>query len=617
MTSTEHSTRRAGLCVALAITASTGCATTRPSWLPEDTTTGLVDARLVDLTARYWAWTLADDPTNATELGVHALDDRLADRSAAGVAARRADIRGFRGELAQLTPALEVPSDRTSAELLLAALEAQVASEVCEFHEWSISVGRSPVSEWNYLPQLHPVSTPEDGQALLARYRGIARSIDDDLANLRRGLAGGRVANAESVRRVTVMLKDQLAQPREAWPLLAPARAERPGWSEEARTSLARELTAVVEAEVVPALGRYLAALEGEIAPAARPSDRTGLGALPGGEACYRAQVLRFTGLPLEPREVHASGLAEIAELDRALAELGQRALGTTDLASTLARLRTDPALYFATAEEVQAKAEAALARAQAATPRYFGLQPKARCEVVRVPDYEAPFTTIAYYRQPVPDGSKPGQYFVNVHAPTTRPRFEAAVLAFHESVPGHHLQIAIAQELPALPAFRKQLDATAFVEGWALYTERLAEEMGLYADDLDRLGMLSFDAWRASRLVVDTGLHALGWSREQAIQFMLEHTALSRTNIENEVDRYITWPGQALAYKTGQRELWRLRREAEARLGTRFSLPAFHDVVLGQGAVSLPILARQVEAWVTQVEREAPPPGTAPAGSP
>jgi uncharacterized protein (DUF885 family) len=205
----------------------------------------------------------------------------------------------------------------------------------------------------------------------------------------------------------------------------------------------------------------------------------------------------------------------------------------------------------------------------------------------------------------------------VNVHAPTTRPRFEAAVLAFHESVPGHHLQIAIAQELPALPAFRKQLDATAFVEGWALYTERLAEEMGLYADDLDRLGMLSFDAWRASRLVVDTGLHALGWSREQAIQFMLEHTALSRTNIENEVDRYITWPGQALAYKTGQRELWRLRREAEARLGTRFSLPAFHDVVLGQGAVSLPILARQVEAWVTQVEREAPPPGTAPAGSP
>jgi uncharacterized protein (DUF885 family) len=221
---------------------------------------------------------------------------------------------------------------------------------------------------------------------------------------------------------------------------------------------------------------------------------------------------------------------------------------------------------------------------------------------VRRVPDYEAPFTTIAYYRPLVP-GEQPGYYYVNTYAPETRPRFEAEVLAFHESIPGHHLQIAIAQELPELPAFRKNLGTTAFVEGWALYTERLADETGLYSGDLDRLGLLSFDSWRAARLVVDTGIHAKKWDRARAERFMHDNTPLADNNIANEVDRYITWPGQALAYKTGQLEILHLREEAEAALGPRFSLPAFHDVVLGGGAVTLPVLQRRVRAWVATQE--------------
>jgi uncharacterized protein (DUF885 family) len=212
---------------------------------------------------------------------------------------------------------------------------------------------------------------------------------------------------------------------------------------------------------------------------------------------------------------------------------------------------------------------------------------------------HEAPHSTIAYYRHPSPDGKRPGTYMINTYLPETRPRYEAEALAFHESVPGHHLQIAVAQELTGIPEFRKHQGVTAFVEGWGLYAERLADEMGLYTSDVDRIGMLSFDAWRACRLVVDTGLHAEGWTRQQAIDYMTDNSILAENNIENEVDRYITWPGQALAYKLGQMEILRLRDEAKAKLGTRFDIKAFHDAVLGNGAVALPVLRRQVEAYI------------------
>ena len=208
---------------------------------------------------------------------------------------------------------------------------------------------------------------------------------------------------------------------------------------------------------------------------------------------------------------------------------------------------------------------------------------------------HEAKDGTIAYYRQPAPDGSRPGQFFINTYAPETRPRYEAEALAYHEAVPGHHLQIAIAQELDGLPEFRRHLGSTAFWEGWGLYTERLAAEMDLYGGDTDRIGMLSLDSWRACRLVVDTGMHALGWTRRQAIDFMVENTALARNNIENEVDRYIVWPGQALGYKMGQLEMLRLRAEAEAALGAVFDIRAIHDAILGDGAIGLRPLGQVV----------------------
>jgi uncharacterized protein (DUF885 family) len=371
------------------------------------------------------------------------------------------------------------------------------------------------------------------------------------------------------------------------------------------RQSYRAELRAAVAA-ISPALGRYRDLLRAEIAPHARGDDDSGLDTVPDGAACYAARIRAHTTLPLDPREVHELGMQEIARSDAELAALGKAALGTDSLAATIRALRNDKELYFATAEQIVAEARQTLSDAEAAMPRFFRRLPKTGCVVIEMPPHEAPFSTIAYYRPPHPDGSKPGEYVVNTYRPETRPRFEARVLGVHESIPGHHLQIAIAQELGDVPAFRRHGGVDAFVEGWGLYTERLAEEMGLYRDARDRLGMVSFDAWRAGRLVVDTGIHALGWSRELAKKFLLEHTALSRLNVDNEVDRYISTPAQALAYKIGQREILALRNQAETALGASFSLPAFHDCVLGAGALPLPLLRARVEGWIRERREES-----------
>jgi uncharacterized protein (DUF885 family) len=300
-----------------------------------------------------------------------------------------------------------------------------------------------------------------------------------------------------------------------------------------------------------------------------------------------------------EPEALHQIGHDEISRINGEMKVLGKKLFGTDDLAAILIKLRTDKTLYFDTPKAIEEAARAALGKARAAIPNLFGILPKADCVVSLIPSEDAPFTTLAFYREPNYDGTKPGEYFINIYKPEIRPRFEMEALSFHESIPGHHLQIAIAQERGALPAFRKFGGATAFVEGWALYTEKLADESGLYSSDLDRMGMLSYDAWRASRLVVDTGLHHLGWTRAKAEQYMREHTALTYSNIENEVDRYIAWPGQALAYKVGQMEILRLRQSAKDTLGAKFDLKAFHDAVLSGGAVSLPVLRQQIETWI------------------
>ncbi|MEZ4362505.1 MAG: DUF885 domain-containing protein [Kofleriaceae bacterium] len=576
--------------------------------LAAEAVAGVTDAALQRVLLRHWEALLRDEPGLATTLGDHRYDDQLAARDAASIARREAEQDELLAQARQVPTERLDESDRETLALLLEELTAERESRVCQFWRWSIGVS-SLFAELSDVARIHPAATPADAANLIRRMRLGRRAIADAIDNLRLGLAASQVAAAETVRRAIAQLDDALAKSPDSWDMASPAwtmTEPTPPWPPGERARLTAELRAVIAQELTPAFRELRAMLSEELLPRAR-AEREGLAGLPGMEPCYRARILRHVGVARSPEELHRLGQEEIARTDRELAELGARALGTADLAATLARLREDPALYFTSGAELVEAATAALAKAKARIPQFFHLLPKADCVVREIPDHEAPFTTIAYYNQPNLDGSKPGEYFVNTYRPETRPRYELEALTWHEAIPGHHLQIAIAQERGALPAFRRVGGSTAFVEGWALYTEHLAEEMGLYSTDLDRLGRVSYDAWRASRLVVDTGVHHLGWTRAQAEAYMKAHTALTYGNITNEVDRYLSWPGQALAYKVGQLELVRLRAKAEAALGARFDVRAFHDAVLGGGAVSLPVLARRIDAWLDAGGASAP----------
>ena len=589
-----------------ACAAKTAVNSTPPAGARTMASAGVQDGALADLLERHWDWLMVENPRWATRVGDHRFDDQLSDESQAHRAERRERLAGFvreaeafgRAKRAELSD-----GDALTLDLFLADLRSALAvDEACNEEEWLISASVNPVDAFNNLPDFQPVTTTAEAAKLLARYRAIPEAIETHVANLRLGVANGQFANATSVKVALAMVDAQLAQPDLDWPLYAPAKVARAGWSEDERAGFARDVAAAI-VDIRVATTRWRGFVATEVLPHARPDDKAGIGAIPGGAVCYGAHIAEYTTVARSAEELHQLGLSEIARIDAEIIGVGDRLFGTRDLAKIVARLRTDPSLYFKSEDEVEAKAVATLAAAKAAIPRFFGILPKAECVVKRVPAYQAPYTTIAYYEQPNPDGSKPGEYFINTSQPTTRPKYEAEALAFHESIPGHHLQLAIAIELPEVPAFRRFGGTTAFVEGWGLYAERLAGEMGLYTDDLARMGALSFEAWRAARLVVDTGIHAKGWTREQAVAFMLEHTALAENNVRNEVDRYVGWPGQALAYKVGQLTILSLRRDAEAELDRLFDLKAFHDVVLGAGPVTLPILEARVAHWVGEVK--------------
>ncbi|HEY8170542.1 MAG TPA: DUF885 domain-containing protein [Candidatus Limnocylindria bacterium] len=546
-------------------------------------TTETVGTALERLAFDYWEAWLGVHPTFATAIGERRFNDRMPDTSPAAREAWRALLDGFEARLHQIDDG----DDRVTRAALAEALGTDRAFLDADLEGFNVDAMDGPQTALLDIPSFQPSETDEDLSALLARWSAMPAFLDQAGADLLRGQAEGRVGVASICAKVAEQLDDLLGRPDGDWPL-AEAAHEHP--------EIRDELLGIIGGHIRPAFERYRAVVADEITPHARPDDRPGLVHVPGGLGTYRRLMRAHTSVDASPEELHQTGLDEIARIDAEFVELGGRLLGTTGLAPTLDALRSDPVLHFTTRAEIVAVAEASLARANAAIGDWFGRLPKAPCAVVVMPQHEEKHSTIAYYREPAADGSRPGQHFINTYAPETRPRYEAEMLAFHESVPGHHLQLAIMQELTDLPDFRRFNGCTAYIEGWGLYTERLSVEMGLLSGEVDRFGVLSFDAWRASRLVVDTGIHALGWTREQAVAFMTEHTALGPNNIGNEVDRYITYAGQALAYKVGQLELLRLRGEAQDRQGARFDIRRFHDVVLTQGALPLPVLRQVVE---------------------
>ncbi len=550
-----------------------------------------MNPELRTLAEDYWQDELAASPLQALMLGIHDYDELMDDASREFEDARIAALRNYASSAAAFDPAELSPDDRITRDVLI--FEAGTRADLLEMREAEMEVNHAmgiqamlPV----IVPQL-PIDEPEHARAMVKKSAAMGTWFDQMTDRLREGVANGRTPMASTVEKTVAQIDEQLAvDPGSSvfMNLRTPA-----AFSEEQATSWRAELTDVVRTEIYPAYKRYRDYIAEHVLPASRSEDTPGICHLPGGEEWYRRAIKRYTSVDLTADEIHDIGLQQIAKLNEEYRELGAEVLGTTDLKEIFSRLRDDPELRFGSGEEVRAASEAALAKAKAAMSDWFGRLPKADCFV-----QETPSGPQAFYFPPATDGSRPGTFYVNTSDANAWKKYEMEALAYHEGIPGHHLQLAISGELEDVPEFRKHASVTAYAEGWGLYTERLADEMGLYSGPLERIGMLSADSLRAGRLVVDTGIHAKGWSRQQAIDFFAENSPQNLSGIAEEIDRYIGLPGQALAYMIGRLEIVRMRAEAEETMGDEFDIRGFHDTVLCSGLVPLGTLDRMVREW-------------------
>ncbi|TDD68474.1 DUF885 domain-containing protein [Jiangella aurantiaca] len=537
-------------------------------------------------------------PLEASLLGFRDREDRLTDYTEAGEAAVDARLAGIAARAEAVDPAGLDAADRITRAVILQQIETErdrLAVRGVEYTVTDSFFAPAPAT-LSFLPMIG-ITEPAHADGYLARLAGLPALLDAIAERHSAGIAAGRLPVRRLAEATVEHFTRYLAGPDDD-PLRRPEPA--PGSGVDAagfRAERDRLLAEVVH----PAVGRYRDAVAADVAPHGRPDDRGGLCWLPGGDEFYAKLTKGHTTTTRTPDELHQIGLDVLAGLTEEYAAVGGRVFGTGELSEILRRLRTDPALRWRDADELLRAARSAIRRAEQVAPQWFGRLPSQSCVVEAVPAAEAPGAPGAYYMQPAMDGSRPGTYYANTYEAEKRDRYSAESVAFHEGVPGHHFQLTIAQELTDLPLLRRLASVTAFDEGWGLYAERLADEMGLYSDDIARLGMLSEDSMRACRLVVDTGLHAKGWSRQQAVDFIVANTATSRVEIETEVDRYISAPGQALAYMVGRLEIQRIRAEAAAALGDRFDVKAFHDVVIGNGPLPMGVLDEVVRTWAVR----------------
>lgn len=541
------------------------------------------------------------DPLSATMMGAPGFDSLLPDPSRAGSARSAARFAEIEEQLATIAVERLDESDRINYEVL-GRLAWGARSEL-QHGLWEANASAagyaSPQGVVFQAVPTAPLTDRAQVAGYIQRLSGLGEYFDAIQRRFREASAEGRASTRSGVLQALDQLEGHLAQP-----LASDALVSRKLPVEVEEDQVRAEVAQLVEAQVRPAMRRLREALRDELLPVARSDERVGICFIPGGEEGYLAAVRRHTTTELSPDEIHQIGLDRIASLEQEWSELGSRVLGSGDGAEVRRLLRDDPTLRFSSADEIVKVVSDALSRAEAARDRWFPNWSLPGCVVEEISPLEAHNAPLAYYRPPTPDGSRPSAHCVLTTSPGKRFVYEYEALAFHESSPGHHLQVTSAQALTELPSYRRHLDAElcGYIEGWGLYSERLADEMGLYSSDLQRLGMLSFDALRACRLVVDTGMHHLGWSRQQAIDYMWSNTATTMANVQNEVQRYISWPAQALAYLIGCREIRRLRQVAQDRLGPRFDIRGFHGAVLGHAAVPLGVLEGIVTRWVDAV---------------
>jgi uncharacterized protein (DUF885 family) len=554
------------------------------------TVDGLAD-ELLETIFDYW-------PAIATMLGFSGPRDRLLtdyrETAEQAIGTRAADIAA-RAEA--LDPTGLTPSERVTRAVVVEQANELSAGIVSRLVEFTICDSfTAPAADVLFTLPILTVNNAAQADAYVDRLAAIRPFLEALADRHRAGVSAGRTPLRHLVEAAAAHIDRYLDSADD--PLRKPTPAED---SEVDVEAFVERRDAVIRDVVKPAYAAYRDVLRKEIAPHGRDADHPGLCFLPDGDLIYGRLIAQHTTTDRTADQLHQTGLDLIARLADEYRDIGGRVFGTTDLPEIFQRLRTDPALRWRDGDELLEAARTAVARADAAAPNWFGRLPSQACEVRAVPDDEAPGAAGAYYSQPAMDGSRPGIYFANTYEATERDRTQSESTAFHEAIPGHHFQTTIAMELTDLPMLRRLAPFTAYGEGWGLYSERLAYEMGLYSDDIALLGMLSTDSLRAARLVVDTGLHAKGWTREQAVRYMMAETPVMPVEIESEIDRYIATPGQALAYMVGRLEIQRIRAAAEQALGDRFDIRGFHDVVLGNGALPLTTLAEVVDAWVAE----------------
>lgn len=555
-------------------------------------------AKLHALFDAHWERDMEDNPVRASMLGDRRFNQNWSDLSPTAFNANAANDRRALSDLSEIDRAQLSKQERINYDLFKLRYQDRIEGAAFSPHLIPISQ-RGGIQTLDENASRLRLANAQDFADWLARLEKIDELMDQTIALMNEGIATGILPPKATMQRVPAQIAKQLVKDPEQ-SLFYKVFNEMPTDIPKTEVaSIQARAKIVIATKVIPAYQKLDTYFNEVYYPACR--ETYGVSDLPNGKKYYEYLVKRFTTTDMTPEEVHQIGLNEVkrnrAEMERAISESGFE--GSFD--EFVHFLRTDPQFYYDTPE---ALFEGYLAMSKRLDPELvhlFGKLPRMPYGLKKIPDVSAPDTTTAYYNRPAADGSRAGYYYVNLYKPETRPKWEMAVLSVHESVPGHHIQIALQQELEALPNFRRYSGFTVFVEGWGLYSERLGYDMGLYDDPYDRFGQLTYDMWRAVRLVVDTGMHYKGWSRQRAIDYFKANAPKSELDIINEIDRYISMPGQALAYKIGQLKILELRAEAEARLGKSFDIKEFHDVVLGSGAIPLDVLQATVRDWLNE----------------
>ncbi len=555
--------------------------------------------RLHALFDEAWEFDLKDDPVGASQLGDKRFNQEWADIGLETWKARDAKYEQFIRDAKAIDASALPEVEQLNRDLFIRMYQDQ--RDQIRFKAYL-----RPLDQLNYsggvLTANEAAETIEFGsfrdyEDWIVRLRRLPKLVDQTIALMREGVRGHNVQPRIIVERSIEQLQGHLVEnPRES-PFFEPFTRFPKSIDATQRERLSAEAEAAIEKNVLPAYRQLSDFVQNVYLPKSRES--VGVWDTPNGDAFYRNRVEWFTTTKLSPEDIHEIGLREVsrirAEMDKIIEQVGFKG----SFQNFLSFLRTDPRFYYTDPHELMRAYMVMCKRIDPLLPQFFGRLPRTPYGVRPIPESSAPFTTTAYYEPLSPDGRRPGFFYVNLYKPEQRPKYEIPVLTTHESVPGHHLQIALGQELGDLPKFRRDFDATAFVEGWGLYSESLGDEMGLYQDPYDKFGQLTYEMWRAVRLVVDTGIHHKHWTRQQAIDYFKANAAKTELDITNEVDRYIAWPGQATAYKIGELKIKELRTHATQELGDRFDLRGFHDVVLGSGAIPLDVLERNVNRWI------------------